>query len=67
MREKHPDKTFAGRIGHGRDLPGCHFTADSLTLAEGILFNFAGTVSRLYEREREGSSILSLPGSYAGR
>ncbi len=39
--EKHPDKTFVGRIERGFDSHGCHFTADSLTLAVGTLPNFA--------------------------
>jgi hypothetical protein len=38
--EKHPDKTFIGRIERGFDLLGDHFTGASLTLAVGSLANF---------------------------
>jgi len=51
--EKHPDKTFIGRIERGFDFLGYHFTADSLTLAGSTLANFADRAARLYEQERE--------------
>jgi len=50
--EKHPDKTFSGRIERGFDFLGYHFTADSLTLAGGTLANFIDRATRLYEQER---------------
>ena len=31
--EKHPDKTFIGRVERGFDFLGYHFTADRLTVA----------------------------------
>jgi hypothetical protein len=65
--EKHPDKTFIGRIARGFDFLGYHFTADSLTLAVGTLANFADRVSRLYEQEREGPTSPSRLGAYVRR
>jgi hypothetical protein len=37
LLEKHPDKTFIGRIERGFDFLGYHFTADSLTLSDNTL------------------------------
>ena len=38
--EKHPDKTFVGRIERGFDFLRYHFTAELLNLAVGTLANF---------------------------
>jgi RNA-directed DNA polymerase len=65
--EKHPDKTFIGRIERGFDFLGTHFTADSLTLAVGTLANFVERASRLYEQEREGPDRPSRLGAYVRR
>jgi RNA-directed DNA polymerase len=65
--EKHPDKTFIGRIERGFDFLGYHFATGSLTRARGTLVNFADKVSRLYEREREGPRSSSRSGSYVRR
>jgi RNA-directed DNA polymerase len=65
--EKHPDKTFIGRIERGFDFLGTHFTADCLTLARGTLANFAGRGSRLYEQEREGRRSPAALGAYVRR
>lgn len=65
--EKHPDKTFIGRIERGFDFLGYRFAQGGLTLARGTLVNFADKMSRLYEREREGPRSLSRSGSYVRR
>ena len=50
--EKHPDKTFIGRIEKGFDFLGYHFSRDGLTVAEDTLKRFVERVTRLYEQER---------------
>jgi RNA-directed DNA polymerase len=65
--EKHPNKTFVGRIERGFDFLGYHFTADSLTLAVGTLANFAERVTRLYEQERQRPKGPSPLGAYVKR
>jgi hypothetical protein len=52
--EKHPDKTFIGRIERGFDFLGYHFGPTGLAVAKQTLANFIEKASRLYEQEREG-------------
>jgi hypothetical protein len=40
--EKHPDKTFLGRIEHGFDFLGHHFSPKGLTAARETLERFVG-------------------------
>ena len=49
--EKHPDKTFIGRIERGFDFLGYRFTPGTLTLAQQTIENFLGRTLRLYEQE----------------
>ena len=59
--EKHPDKTFIGRIEKGFDFLGYRFTPRSLTVARKTIENFLERALRLYEqepRERGGSPQL---------
>ena len=65
--EKHPGKTFIGRIERGFDFLGYHFTADRLTLAVSTLANFADRATRLYEQERERPKSPSRLGAYVKR
>ncbi len=51
--EKHPDKTFIGRIERGFDFLGYHFSPAGLTVAKQTVANFMEKASRLYEQERE--------------
>ena len=51
--EKHPDKTFIGRIEKGIDFLGYHFTPDGMTVAKATIEKFLERASRLYEQERE--------------
>ena len=51
--EKHPDKTFIGRIKRGFDFLGTHFSPAGLTVAKQTVANFMEKASRLYEQERE--------------
>ena len=61
--EKHPDKTFIGRIERGFDFLGYHFSPRGLGLARKTVENFLVRATRLYEQEREkpeGPSVLEL-------
>jgi RNA-directed DNA polymerase len=49
--EKHPDKTFIGRIERGFDFLGYHFSRPGLTVAAKTIANFIEKASRLYEQK----------------
>ena len=49
--EKHPDKTFIGKIERGFDFLGYHFSREGLGAAEQTVANFIEKTSRLYEQE----------------
>ncbi len=49
--EKHPDKTFIGRIERGFDFLGYHFRPDRLSVAAKTIENFVARAIRLYEQE----------------
>ena len=55
--EKHPDKTFIGRIERGFDFLGYHFCPSGLTIAAKTIANFIEKASQLYEQER--SAVLA--------
>jgi retron-type reverse transcriptase len=55
--EKHPDKTFIGRVERGFDFLGYHFGPAGLTVAKKTTANFIEKASRLYEQER--SAVLA--------
>jgi len=48
--EKHPDKTFIGRIDRGFDFLGYRFVAEGLRLAAQTKQRFVERATRLYER-----------------
>jgi hypothetical protein len=56
--EKHPDKTFVGRIVRGFDFLGYHFGPAGPTVAKKTIAKFIEKASRLYEQER--SAILPV-------
>lgn len=59
--EKHPDKTFIGRIERGFDFLGYHFSPAGLSVAEKTIENFLEKASRLYEQKcRPGSTATAL-------
>ena len=51
--EKHPDKTFIGRIERGFDFLGYHFSRDGLRIAKATVEKFAERATRLYEQDRK--------------
>jgi RNA-directed DNA polymerase len=55
--EKHPDKTFIGRIERGFDFLGYHFSPAGLTVAAKTIANFIEKASQLYEQKR--SAVLA--------
>jgi Reverse transcriptase (RNA-dependent DNA polymerase) len=65
--EKHPDKTFIGRIERGFDFLGYHFSPAGLAVAKQTVATFIGKASRLYEQERRAASAASPLGMYVRR
>ena len=69
--EKHPDKTFIGKIEKGFDFLGYHFSRKALELAEKTLERNALHIVRLYEqlRKKKATSIemASTLGLYVTR
>ncbi len=56
--EKHPDKTFIGRIERGIDFLGYHFRQVRLSVAAKTIENFVARAIRLYEQE-PGEALAS--------
>ena len=48
--EKHPEKTFIGRVEKGFDFLGYHFTPQRLSIAEDTRRRFREQLARLYEQ-----------------
>jgi RNA-directed DNA polymerase len=65
--EKHPDKSFVGRVAKGFDFLGFHFDTQGVTVAPQTLGRFVERLTRLYEQEQEGSTDPSALGSYVRR
>lgn len=65
--EKHPDKTFIGRIERGFDFLGYHFTRAGLSLARTTIANFLEKASRLYEQKCRADSPATALEMYAKR
>jgi hypothetical protein len=65
--EKHPDKTFIGRIERGFDFLGYHFSPAGLTLAKETVANFIEKASRLYEQKRSPALAATALEMYVRR
>ena len=65
--EKHPDKTFIGRIEKGFDFLGFHFSRNGLTVAKKTVEKFVARVTRRYEQDRKEPSGPSRLGIYVRR
>ena len=65
--EKHPDKTFIGRIERGFDFLGYHFRPGRLSVTEKSIENFVARAIRLYEQEPGEPSGSSRFGVYVRR
>ncbi len=49
--DKHPEKTFIGRIERGFGILGYHFGTEGLSVARKTLERFVQRATRLYEQE----------------
>ena len=65
--EKHPAKTFIGRIEKGFDFLGYHFSRAGITVASATVERFVERATRLYEQERAASRKTPLLGPYVRR
>lgn len=65
--EKHPDKTFIGKIERGFDFLGYRFGAPVLTLAAVTIEKFVEHATRLYEQGRRQRVRAPLLGDYVRR
>ncbi len=65
--EKHPDKTFIGKIERGFDFLGYHFSRDGLRVAKATIQKFVERATRLYEQGRERPDGPSMLGAYVRR
>ncbi len=63
--EKHPDKTFIGRIKRGFDFLGYHFRPGRLSVAQKTIEQFVARAIRLYEQE-PGEALASCASSKLG-
>ncbi len=61
--QKHPDKTFIGRIEKGFDFLGYHFWPGKLGVARKTIEHFVARIHQLYEQ----TAIRSLETALAGR
>jgi hypothetical protein len=62
--DKHPDKTFIGRIEKGFDFLGYRFGAQILKVAETTITRFLEHAAQLYERGRKERKHAPLLGRY---
>jgi hypothetical protein len=67
LLEKHPDKTFIGRIERGFDFLGYHFGQEGLSVAKTTIENFVEPAIRLYEQEPGKACASARLGSYVRR
>jgi hypothetical protein len=65
--EKHPDKTFIGKIQRGFDFLGYRFGAPVLEMAQATVEKFVEQATRLYEQGRRQRSKAPLLGAYVRR
>ena len=65
--EKHPDKTFIGKVEKGFDFLGYHFSPEGLSVADATVKRFIEKAIRLYEQERENPQGFLQLGLYVRR
>lgn len=65
--EKHPDKTFIGRVEKGFDFLGYHFSPEGLGVADATVKRFIEKATRLYEQEVGKPECFPLLGLYVRR
>ncbi len=65
--EKHPEKTFIGRIEKGFDFLGYHFRPGQLSVAQKTTEQFVARAIRLYEQEPGEALASARLGLYVRR
>lgn len=65
--DKHPDKTFIGRIEKGFDFLGYHFNRSGLRLAAKTIANAAEKLHRLYEQKQTALERATVLDEYLTR
>jgi RNA-directed DNA polymerase len=65
--EKHPDKTFIGRIEQGFDFLGYHFSRAGLRLAVKTIVNAVEKMHRLYEQKQTAPERAAALDDYLRR
>jgi hypothetical protein len=65
--QKHPAKTFIGRIGREFDFLGYHFSRGAIGLAQQTLQNHASRLHRLYERQKTAPACAVCLDVYVAR
>lgn len=65
--EKHPEKTFIGKIERGFEFLGYHFGPGTLTVAQKTVERFVARAIQLYEQEPGETCASSRLGTYVQR
>jgi RNA-directed DNA polymerase len=65
--EKHPEKTFIGKIERGFEFLGYHFRPGTLTVAQKTVERFVERAIQLYEQEPGEPFDSSRLGTYIQR
>src|SRR5207245_7585479 len=65
--QKHPAKTFIGRVDKGFDFLGYHFGPAGLAVARTTMDNFVARALRLYEQEPGEPFASARLGAYVQR
>ena len=65
--EKHPEKTFIGKIEKGFDFLGYHLRPEGLRVAQATLEKFIARATQLYEQGPGGGNASARFGEYVRR
>ena len=66
--EKHPDKTFIGRVAKGFDFLGYHISHRRLAVSAATRARFKERMNQLYEQQRRsGTTSAPALGNYVRR
>ena len=65
--EKHPDKTYIGKVEKGFDFLGYHFSPRGLMIANITWSKFVARLHRLYEQKKASTDCDVILGDYVRR
>ena len=65
--EKHPEKTFIGKIERGFDFLGYRFSREGLAVAPKTVEQFVARLTRLYEQKKTAPDFEAALGDYVRR